>query len=98
MDHTTHFKLDAVDFVPETLIDAVIYGPEDERIGRVSHVHGMGASTKVVVDVGGFLGIGARSVMLDVQSLTFMRDDDANVHAVTNWTKEQFMALPEHIH
>lgn len=97
MDHTTHTKLDTVEYVPDTLTDAVIYGTDDARIGRVSHVHGVGTNSRVIVDVGGFLGIGARSVMLDTATLSFMRDEDGTVHATTTWTKDQFMALPEHI-
>lgn len=96
MDHSNNVVLDAVDFVPETLIDAVVYGAADEKIGTVSHVHGMGAASQVVVDVGGFLGIGAKPVMLPVKDLIFMRDDDGAVHARTRWTRDQVKALPEH--
>jgi hypothetical protein len=39
------------------LLDAVAYGADDEEIGAVSHVHGVGLATQVIVDIGGFLGI-----------------------------------------
>ncbi len=97
MDHSNYVKLDNVDFVPETLIGAVVYGAGDERVGKVSHVHGMGLASQVVVDVGGFLGIGAKPVMLAAKDLTFMRDMDGEVHAMTGWTKDQVKALPEHL-
>jgi len=97
MDHSNHVVLDAVDFVPETLTGAAVYGANDEKIGSVSHVHGMGTASQVVVDVGGFLGIGAKPVMLPVKDLTFMRDEDGSVHATTGWTKDQVKALPEHL-
>lgn len=97
MDHTDSTILDAVDFVPDTLIDAVVYGAADEKIGTVSHVHGMGSASQVVIDAGGFLGMGTKSVLLPVKDLTFMRNEDGEVHAMTGWTKDQVMAMPEHM-
>jgi hypothetical protein len=98
MDHSQHTPLTTAELNESNLIDAVIYGPQDEKIGTVSHVHGMGAMAQVIVDVGGFLGIGAKSVALEVNSLNFMRDEDGTVHAVTSRTKEQIKDLPEHHH
>ena len=98
MDHTTHTALDAAEINDANLMDAVIYGPFDEKIGTVAHVHGMGATTQVIVDVGGFLGIGSKPVALEASQLNFMRDEDGNVHATTTWTKEQVKELPEHHH
>ncbi len=45
MDHTTHTALDAAEINDANLMDAVIYGPTDEKFGTVAHVHGMGATT-----------------------------------------------------
>ncbi len=98
MDHSTHASLDATELNEANLIDAVIYGAGDEKIGTVSHVQGVGAATSVVVDVGGFLGIGAKPVSLTMSDLRFMRDEDGNVHATTPWTKDQVKDLPEHHH
>lgn len=98
MDHSTHAPLASTELNETNLLDAVVYGAYDERIGTVSHVHGMGASTSVIVDVGGFLGMGAKPVSMNTSDLHFMRDEDGNVHAVTTWTKDQVKALPEHHH
>jgi hypothetical protein len=98
MDHSRHIPLEATELNETNLVDAVIYGPGDEKIGTVSHVHATGASAHVVVDVGGFLGIGSKPVALDVNQLSFMRDENGNVHAVTSWTKDQVKDLPEHRH
>lgn len=98
MDHIQHTPLAAADLNESTLIDAVIYGPQDEEIGTVAHVHGMGQALQVIVDVGGFLGIGSKSVALDAAQLNFMRDEDGTVHAVCSLTKEQVKQLPEHHH
>ncbi len=98
MDHSTHTQLVDSDLTEATLMDAVVYGADDEKIGTVSHVHGMGAATQVIVDVGGFLGMGAKPVAMTTNQLNFMRDEEGAVHATTSWTKEQIKAMPEHNH
>lgn len=98
MDHNLHTPVEAMDYSEDTLIDAIVYGPDDETIGSVAHVHGSGQSAQVIIDVGGFLGIGTKSVAVAARSLRFMRDDDGEVHAVTSWTKDEVKALPEHHH
>lgn len=96
MDHTNHVLLNPNELTLDTLEDATIYGPDDEKIGSVSHTLGSGAATQVVIDVGGFLGIGAKPVAVPANELDFMRDEDGDVHAVTSWTKEQLKDMPTH--
>lgn len=96
MDHSKHVRLSSSELVPSVLEGATIYGPGDEEIGSVSHVHGTGAASQVVIDVGGFLGIGAKPIALPVSNVDFMRDEDGEVHAVTSWTKDELTAMPEH--
>ncbi len=93
MDHSKHVRLTSSELTPEVLEGATIYGPYDETIGSVSHLHG----SQVVIDVGGFLGIGAKPVAVDARELDFMRDEDGDVHAVTTWTKDQLKEMPEHV-
>ena len=96
MDHSRHIQLEAAEINEANLVGAAIYGRDDEKIGAISHVHGTGPATKVVVDAGGFLGIGSKQVALTASQLSFMRDESGVVHAVTSWTKEQVKDLPEH--
>ena len=98
MDHSAHTPLVDSDQTDANLTGAVIYGADDEKIGTVSHVHGMGAATHVIVDVGGFLGIGSKPVALTTDQLDFMRDENGVVHAKSAWTKEHVRAMPEHHH
>lgn len=98
MDHSNNVVIDAIDFVPETLTGAKIYGDGDSLIGTVSHVHGLGPDSKVVIEVGGFLGLGAKAVMMPVTDMVFMRNDDGSVHGKTRLTKDQVKAMPEHGH
>ena len=92
MDHSNHVRLTDAELNSDTLDGATIYGPDDEKIGSVDHVHG----SQIVIDVGGFLGIGAKPVAVAARELDFMRDEDGDVHAVTAWTKDQLKAMPEH--
>lgn len=96
MDHSKHVRVAGNELTAEILADAAIYGPGDEKIGTVAHLHGSGPQAQIVIDVGGFLGIGAKPVGVPVSDLDFMRDQDGDVHAVTSWTKDQLKAMPEH--
>jgi ribosomal 30S subunit maturation factor RimM len=98
MDHSQHTRLASTELIPSVLEGASIYDAEDHKVGTVSHIHGTGAASQVVVDVGGFLGIGAKPVAVPVSDLEFMRDEAGDVHAVTDWTKDALEAMPEHRH
>ena len=92
MDHSTHTRLTSDQLVPEILEGATIYDADDNKIGTVSHMHG----SEIVIDVGGFLGIGAKPVAVSAGDLDFMRDEDGTVHAVTDWTRDRLKSMPEH--
>lgn len=97
MDHAKHIRLATTELTAVALDGATIYGPGDEKIGSISHLHGAGPSAQAVIDVGGFLGIGAKPVAVQLNELEFMRDEDGDIHAVTTWTKDQLKAMPEHV-
>lgn len=98
MDHSKHTPLRPEDLNEATVDGTNVYGPDDNHIGDVSHFHGSGATAQAVVDVGGFLGLGAKPVALDVSRLNFMRDENGKVHATTSMTKDELKNLPEHKH
>ncbi|TNM65689.1 PRC-barrel domain-containing protein [Aliirhizobium smilacinae] len=98
MDHTNHVRLDTAELTPNILEGATIYGADDHKVGKVHHVHGIGPASAAIIDVGGFLGIGAKPVAVPLTDLQFMRDEDGDVHAVTSWTKDQLKQMPEHHH
>ena len=97
MDHSRHTRLQPNELSESVISGATIYGPEDEKIDTVAHVHGTGEKAQVVFDVGGFLGIGSKRVALYAGQLDFMRDEDGEVHAVTQMTIDQLKSLPEHV-
>lgn len=92
MDHSNHVRLSAAELTPSILQGATIYGADDHKVGKLDHLHGADA----IVDVGGFLGIGAKAVSVPLADLEFMRDENGEVHAVTSWTKDQLKDMPEH--
>ncbi|WP_193337898.1 PRC-barrel domain-containing protein [Devosia beringensis] len=98
MDHSSHIRLSPEELTPAALEGATIYGADDHKVGHVSHIHGTGISSRIIIDVGGFLGLGAKPVAVPANELEFMRDADGDVHAVTTWTKDQLEQMPEHHH
>jgi transcriptional regulator with XRE-family HTH domain len=98
MDHSSHIRLSQDELTPALLEGATIYGADDHKVGHVSHVHGAGLASQIIVDVGGFLGLGAKPVAVPASDLEFMRDEKGEIHAVTAWTKDQLEQMPEHHH
>lgn len=79
------------------LVGARVYDAGDDWIGSVDRLlltEG-GQITSAVVDVGGFLGIGAKPVVLAMDDLTILRaQDGSNVVVSVGMTREQLDALP----
>lgn len=82
----------------ELLTGADVRDPEDKSIAEVSDLvlTADGQVTDVVLDVGGFLGIGAKSVAIPMDRLTVAQADGGAVRIWVNMTKEELEALPEH--
>lgn len=80
----------------ESLMGSEVYGVNDENIGNVSDVllNEDGQVEAIVVDVGGFLGIGAHPVSIGTDGLRFMVDQGQNWFVFTPFTQEQLEAQP----
>ena len=98
MDHMQHKPLSPEELTESVLIDAPIYGADEETVGTISHVHGNGAIREVVIDVGGFLNLISKPVLVSIDEINLMRDENGDVHGTTEWTKQQLQDLPEHRH
>ena len=96
MDHSTHTLLPRQDINQAILADAPVYGADDHKVGTISHVHQRADRTDIVVDVGGFLGLGAKPVLINADQVRLMRDEKGEVHGATSWTKKQLEDMPEH--
>lgn len=78
---------------------AYVYGRDNETIGSIKtlRVDTDGKITDAVIDVGGFLGMGAHSVSVPFSQLTVLREtsgSDIQVHLDT--TKDKLKAMPHH--
>jgi hypothetical protein len=85
----------------DDLVGTSVYGPGDEWVGDVSELALTqdGEIEAVVVDVGGFLGIGERSVALSMDQIQLRRGEGGwfgdDLRAYVNATEEQLEELPE---
>lgn len=82
----------------DDLIGSTLYGANEENIGNVGDIllSEEGTFDAVIVDVGGFLGIGTREVALGLDEVQFMRDQQNNWYIYTQYTQEQLEAAPEY--
>jgi sporulation protein YlmC with PRC-barrel domain len=74
----------------EKLIGTAVYGIYDESVGEVGDVilTGDGKIDAIIVDVGGFLGLGEKPVAVAFDDLKFLADGDSwRIH--TNFSEEQ---------
>lgn len=86
-----------------TSTDTFIAGRDKwEDVGAINDIilSQDGAVQGVLLDVGGFLGIGARTVMIDIENLYFVAetatpDDLGDFFVVAGMSREQLEALPE---
>jgi PRC-barrel domain len=88
-----------------------VLGPDNARIGSVNDLlfDGTGKIIGVVVGVGGFLGIGAKNVAIDMSAFnvvpadsgsnetsnTSAASDPSNVKLKVAWTKDQLQDAPD---
>ncbi|MER8574906.1 PRC-barrel domain-containing protein [Mesorhizobium sp. M1338] len=78
----------------DDLKGTTVYGANDAKVGVIGDVV-LTPDKKpdaVIVDVGGFLGIGAKEVAVGMDNLKFMTDKDGNKYLYTTFTKEQLEA------
>ena len=96
VDKSTLKETPAGEIRAEELVGTTVYGANDEHVGEIGDVI-LGADNKVdsiIIDVGGFLGIGEKEVAVALDNLAFMADADNKRYLYTNFTKEQLEAQP----
>jgi sporulation protein YlmC with PRC-barrel domain len=78
----------------DNLMGTTVYGADDAKLGEIGDIV-LSTDNRidaVVIDVGGFLGIGEKPVAIGMDKLKFMADKDGNQYLYTNFTKEQLEA------
>jgi len=80
----------------EKLVGTTVYGANEENVGEIGDVALTpdGKVDAVIVDVGGFLGIGEKQVAIAMDNLNFMTNEDGDLYLFTNFTKDQLEAQP----
>lgn len=100
IDRTGYTAVDPADLTAETLTGARVYGTNDEDIGEIDELLLSEDGTtveKVVLDVGGFLGMGEREVAVTMEELHIMRSDDGmDFRVYMDATQEELEAQPEY--
>ncbi len=78
----------------DELVGRDVIDPEGNSIGEVADLmlDSSQKATHVLVGVGGFLGIGERTVAIPLDQLSVSADEDRDL--VTRMTKEQLEAMP----
>ena len=101
-DFTTqgYTEVDATDErTVEALTGANVYDAAEDNIGNVTDLvlAGDNSVTHLLVDVGGFLGMGSHTVALPVEDVNILWHDQNNdVRVHVRMTREQLETLPEH--
>jgi sporulation protein YlmC with PRC-barrel domain len=84
---------DETTLTAEELIGTNVYGPDDQHIGVIGDFV-LGKDAKqidaVIIDFGGFLGIGTKEVAVAFENLDFFADENGdNRYLILNVTREQ---------
>ena len=86
------------DISAEDFIGTTVYGANDENVGEIGDVvlSEDGKVDAVIIDVGGFLGIGEKEVAVGMDNLKFLSDEDGELYLYTDFTEEQLEAQAEY--
>ncbi len=85
----------------DDLVGTAVYGADDNWVGQISELAltESGEVEAVIVDVGGFLGIGTRPVALTMEQIQLRRGEGGlfrdDLRAYVNATQEELESLPE---
>lgn len=88
-----------MDVTAEELTGVKVYGPDDSSVGEIGDlvVGTDGMITEVIVDVGGFLGLGEKPVALPFDSIQIMKMTDGDdMRAYVSMTEDQLKELPKY--
>jgi sporulation protein YlmC with PRC-barrel domain len=82
------------------LVGLSVYNSANERIGDINDLilGPDGKVSKVVIGVGGFLGMGEKLVALDFGDLQLNRDSDGSMRATVSSSKETLENAPDFVY
>jgi hypothetical protein len=90
--------LDAAVLATAEMAGAPVYGPGGEQFGSIGTlvIDPQGKVEAAIVELGGFLGLGARQVALPVDELSIQRETEGGtVRVYSSATPAELEAMPE---
>ncbi len=92
-------SLDIGTISSDNVIGTTIYSADDQNVGEISEVimTDDGKIEAAIIDVGGFLGMGAKPVAVSFSDLDFRSDDSGNIYVYTALTEAQLQAAPDYV-
>jgi sporulation protein YlmC with PRC-barrel domain len=97
-DAQTQFQPVTREMSADDLMGAAVYSQNEENLGEVGDVifDAQGAAQAVVVDVGGFLGIGEKPVALQYSAVQVQQNGNGDIRILVNATQEQLQNAPSY--
>lgn len=94
IDRSSLNEVQVGDISADDFVGTTVYGANDENIGEIGDVilSDDGQVEAVIIDVGGFLGIGEKEVAVSMDNLAFLSDADGEYYLYTTFTQEQLEA------
>jgi len=96
IDKSTLTAMPVGEIKADDLKGTTVYGANDAKVGEIGDVvlTPDKKADAVIVNVGGFLGIGTKEVAVGLDNLKFMIDKNGKKYLYTTFTKEQLEAQP----
>ncbi len=83
--------VDAKQLTTDEIVGATVYGSDRKSVGEIGNVllTDDGQADAVVIDVGGFLGLGEKPVAVGFESVKFYREDNGGLTVMTPFTEDE---------
>ncbi|HSM43258.1 MAG TPA: PRC-barrel domain-containing protein [Afifellaceae bacterium] len=83
--------VDAKQLTAEEMLGTSVYGSNRENVGEIGDVlmTDDGQADAVVIDVGGFLGLGEKPVAVGFESVKFYREDNGGLTVMTPFSEDE---------
>ncbi|WP_295808328.1 PRC-barrel domain-containing protein [uncultured Nitratireductor sp.] len=96
IDRSTLEEMPTDQVSTEQLTGTTVFGANEENIGEIGDVivSQDGQVDAIIVDVGGFLGVGEKEVAIGMDNLAFMTDGNDSLYLYTEFTQEELEQQP----
>ncbi len=96
-DRSQMNSISLADLTTDDLDGVAIIGDNDERIGEISEMvlTEDGTISDVIVDVGGFLGVGEKPVAMKLSEIELLQAENGTIRGYVSMTETEVEELPE---